>query len=366
MLTKLERAIFSPLGEEPPTEFRIFAAGEIQTSKGTFFFGPAECAAVLAAYRQSGVDYIVDLEHLSSDRDARLLRADATDARAHFALEERDGELWAVNVRWTPDGERRLREKTQRYTSPTFKHDNEGRILELCNVALTSEPATFYAKPLVAANRHTASLNQERKMDPAKLKAALEAVKNGDAASALTLLEEMIVSAASGEAPAPAESDALAETPDEAPAKPEEKPAEASAALSKHNAELKSTVKFLSARVDALEAERAELDAIERRKLVGSLVKLSAELPATAWEGDPEKGQPVKRLRDEPLADLRARVSALSAARGAVSEREDEAPAPAAYDVKALSKAELAACKRAGMTPEEFAERKASAAKRVR
>jgi hypothetical protein len=65
----------------------------------------------------------------------------------------RNGELWAVDVTWTPDGERRLREKTQRYISPLFRRDKKtGRILRLLNVALVSMPATNDAQPLVAAS----------------------------------------------------------------------------------------------------------------------------------------------------------------------------------------------------------------------
>jgi phage I-like protein len=69
------------------------------------------------------------------------------------------GELWAVNVKWTPDGERRIREKTQRYVSPAFHADKDtGRIVQLVNIAMVAMPGTHSAPALVAAtsdNRFT-------------------------------------------------------------------------------------------------------------------------------------------------------------------------------------------------------------------
>jgi phage I-like protein len=143
-------------GDALPTEFMIFAPGEIETTKGTDIFDAEAARSVLAHYAAEGVDLPVDLEH-----DSLLgagMRADEKDARGWFKLELRsDGSLWAVDVKWTPDGERRLREKTQRYISPAFTRDTEtGRITRLLNVAIVSMPATHDAAPLVAASRaHT-------------------------------------------------------------------------------------------------------------------------------------------------------------------------------------------------------------------
>ncbi len=139
---------------EPPKEFRIFAAGKIPTQNGeTDLFDAKAAAAVMEEYKKWGVDLIVDLEHDTVNEEAKANRSDANDARGHFGLELRNGELWAVNVTWTPDGARRLEEKTQRYISPLFRRDKKtGRILRLLNVALVSMPATNDAAPLVAAS----------------------------------------------------------------------------------------------------------------------------------------------------------------------------------------------------------------------
>lgn len=155
MSVKLSRVMCAALEQgadgAPPTEFRIFRAGVNDTTKGAFTFDAQAAAAVLAEYQRCGVDLMIDLNHESLD-DAR--REDSGDARGWFKLELRDdGSLWAVDVKWTPDGARRLSEKTQRYISPAFCTDDEGVIRELLNVALVAMPATHNALPLVAARK---------------------------------------------------------------------------------------------------------------------------------------------------------------------------------------------------------------------
>jgi phage I-like protein len=133
-----------------PREFRIFKEGVNETTHGPYVYDAEAAAAVLADYRRCGVDLMIDLNHSVIDENPR---PDSSDARGWFQLEQRGGELWAVNVSWTPDGEQRLREKRQRYISPLFKHTKEGRIQSLLNVALVSMPATHEAAPLVAASK---------------------------------------------------------------------------------------------------------------------------------------------------------------------------------------------------------------------
>ncbi|MFA5706319.1 MAG: hypothetical protein WDA41_08195, partial [Candidatus Neomarinimicrobiota bacterium] len=96
--------------------------------------------------------------------------------------------------------------------------------------------------------------------------------------------------------------DALADTPDE---EPEDEMA------------TKRELRALRARLDVLEGERAEAESAERRLLVGDLVRLGAETPATAWRGDPAQRAPVARLLCEPIAELRSRVATLRTARSA-------------------------------------------------
>lgn len=147
-------------GDAPPSEFRIFRAGEnampqacgAEGTSGVFLFTERSAAKIMDEFRRGGVDMMIDLNHESTDEISA--RADSKDARGWFKLEVRAGELWAVDVRWTPDGERRLAERTQRYISPTFGADRKtGEIVGLVACALVARPATLGAPALVAASK---------------------------------------------------------------------------------------------------------------------------------------------------------------------------------------------------------------------
>lgn len=143
-------------GDSLPTEFRIFAAGVNDTSKGPSLFDADAAKAVMAAYQKHGVDLMIDLEHESLDETPA--RADSRDARGWAKLELRNGELWAVDVKWTPDGAERLRSKKQRYISPAFyQNEDTGRVEEVLNVAICAMPATHGIAPLVAASTRVAA-----------------------------------------------------------------------------------------------------------------------------------------------------------------------------------------------------------------
>lgn len=145
----LSRAIAA---DDLPNEFLLFKPGWNDSTKGAVLFDERAAEKVMAAYREHGTDLMIDLEHQSllSLEDAAMARADACDARGWFALDLRpDGSLWAVVKSWTPDGERRLREKTQRYISPAFLTDDEGRVVEIINCAIVAMPSTHEAEALV-------------------------------------------------------------------------------------------------------------------------------------------------------------------------------------------------------------------------
>ncbi len=148
------------LKDGPPTEFRIFRAGVNQTTKGPAVFNADAATAVMSKWKEIGNDLMIDLGHQSLDADDRS-REDAGDARGWLKLEVRNGELWATNVTWTPDGARRLTEKTQRYISPAFLHDKNDQVVEMLNVALVAMPATHDAQALIAASRLSGNVSFE-------------------------------------------------------------------------------------------------------------------------------------------------------------------------------------------------------------
>lgn len=133
-----------------PTEFLLFRKGENPSTKGSVVFDQRAADLVMAAYRRHGTRLMIDLEHQALFG----LGGDAGDARGWADVELRSGSLYATNVEWTPDGARRLRERTQLYTSPAFliemgERDPLPRAIELINVAITALPATHGLAPLM-------------------------------------------------------------------------------------------------------------------------------------------------------------------------------------------------------------------------
>lgn len=107
----------------------------------------------------------------------------------------------------------------------------------------------------------------------------------------------------------------------------------------------------LEAETAKLSESRKVLESSERRGLVSSLVKLGAELPATAW-ADQAGTEPVKRLADEPIDELRARVAKLQAAKPAAS---DPKPAAAKEEESEVPERVVDGFKRKGLTGEKLA-----------
>lgn len=331
-------------GENPPSEFRVFKAGQNDTLEGVYLFTENSAQLVMNARADWGADCMIDLEHLSTDKKSPNYDPDA---RGWFDLELREGELWAVNVRWTEDGAERLRKKTQKYISPAFYFSESGEIEELFNVALVAMPKTKQAIALASAE-----FKETKQMDIASLVSVAKAL-------GVTTVEELTTALGSlmgiaGKAPEKKEPEKPVEEP--TPAAPEKMSAEAPAQDEKilaQNSALFNENAQLKRRVAELGAQIVNAEAAERRALVGELVKLGAEIPATAW-ANIDGTTPVKRLADESIDSLRDRVAKLSAApRYAAS-----AVAPAT-DSSGLTQDELRICKEVGCPPEKFAEMKA-------
>jgi hypothetical protein len=389
-----------PVGDEPPTEIRVFTEGWNDTTKGRFLFDGEAAQSVIAAYQEHGADVMFDLEHLSLESPQESRNFDP-DARAWARLEMRDGELWAVGIRWTPDGDRRLRERTQRYISPAFDVDPQTkRIVSLVNVAITSLPATHGLQPLVAAT-------ERMQMDPKQIDIGPVAEALGvdmpglvkalglgadaspmDVAAAATafadkigalvgMTPEMPEEEAPESEPMPAEAMKGGEDKDEAKA---EMMAARQSLLRETGAhsmlEALSAVSAWKASHLKLEAERAKLaqeraalEAAERRALVGELVKLGFETPATAW-ADSGATKPAEPWASMALDALKSRVGKLRASKGtsvAVSQRLDTPRVSESGSqtfniggqVVELSARELANCSKVGAKPEDYARNKA-------
>ena len=138
-------------GSALPTEFKIFSSGKVETTKGTFIFDAAAAKSVMAEYQAHAIDLMIDYDHASIS-PLSLDPSMSGKAAGWFQLAVRNGELWAIGVRWTPGAAAQLRAKEWRYMSPAFATEAT-RITSLLNVAITNLPATRRLEPLMAANK---------------------------------------------------------------------------------------------------------------------------------------------------------------------------------------------------------------------
>lgn len=217
---------------------------------------------------------------------------------------------------------------------------------------------------------------------PELVKALIEALKNNDGEAALKIAEEMLVTLAGGGGEPSAEELATQQNAETPPADPNEEeqapPNEASATAmllritgTTSLAAAESRLKTVIQNYDTAAQQRATVDKASRLELIGKLVNLGAETPASAWTGDPEKRQPCKRLAAMDLEEMRAWVSQLEADPARAQRQEVSPPAtetPAddvAAEVKKLSPTMLAKIKAKGMTPEEFIKQRNQATRRI-
>lgn len=353
------------------------------TTKGVFTFDEASAESVMAEYVLHGIDLMIDYDHASLSA-MPVDPAQAGKAAGWFNLEVRNGELWAVNVRWTQPAAEALARKEWRFMSPAFHTDANGRITSVLNVAITNMPATRGLQPLMAASLKALS---ENSMSPDLVKQALDALVGDDAEACAEILKSLIAAAASGES---AESEPTNEAPEapaadfpeaasEAPAAPEpdEEKEVAASILTKLSGGasakdwaaamtiFQASHVELAAERKKLADERAVLDAATRVSLCKDLVTKGGKAPAEVWADD-KATAPKPYLASMSIEDFRSLVAdAIKANAGRLSakppttasrgDREFVTP----NGIVTLSTSELNECARAGAKPEVFAANKA-------
>lgn len=190
-----------PLSDDgtPPTEMRLFAAGDNPTTKGVFKFTAKSAELVMAEYLARGVEKPGDYNHASipqlrEDGTVRHPSDEEGKASCRYQLEVRQAdagpELWAVNIRWTPRAAELIRAREYYQTSNAFAHTKEGEVTQFVNFALVNDPATFNQPALVAASAGAPTTTPPppaaqttrtitMKM-PEKMAAALKALMDGE------------------------------------------------------------------------------------------------------------------------------------------------------------------------------------------
>ena len=354
--------------DDPPREICLLRAGVNGSTQGDAIFDAEAAEQTVASWRVHSVGTkragMIDLEHLSLDPEAKHFDPDA---RAWYEIELRGGEAWLTDIDWTPDGDRRVRNKTQRFLSPAAYQDEDGRIVEILNVALTALPSLHGAPQLIASRVHerlvTMAATDSAAQMPAVLKAlGLDPKMIDKVAVALGLeagasIEEIraaldsfdskmtkVGELLSGDEPAV---EAAAAAPDAAPApmaQPAAPPPE----------EEQPVAQMRRERDDAITALRAIEDR-ERKTIVASMVAGGHESPATAW-ADPtataDAQTPAEPWASMPLIALRARSAALSAT--APAPAQITAPVSNVSAEGDLTPAQIAICKQHDIAPDDY------------
>lgn len=136
----------------PPSEFRLLNDGHTFTTKGVINCDANAAASVVAAMQRAGRDSLpFDYGH---GMLSPVQSYDTARAAGWFTPEARGGELWAVNIQWTPKAKQAFEDREFRYFSPALMLNADTRMVsELINIALTNIPATLNIEPLVADSR---------------------------------------------------------------------------------------------------------------------------------------------------------------------------------------------------------------------
>ncbi|MBX3260107.1 MAG: hypothetical protein KF782_10480 [Labilithrix sp.] len=138
--------------------FRLFRAGLSRTDHGSTLFDGEAARLVMAEREQRGNRYALDFDHKSIDPSAT---PEQRRAAGSFDIALRDGELWAVDVRWTDEARRYVRGGQYLSVSPAWDQSTKnGRVVSLMNCALTSNPATHGAVRLAASRTAITKLSR--------------------------------------------------------------------------------------------------------------------------------------------------------------------------------------------------------------
>lgn len=340
-----------------PTSFRLFRTGENTSTKGAVLFDAKAARDVMAAYAKHGADMMLDLEHLSVKRDSPNYNPNAM---GWFKLALRGGELWAVDVRYTPEGLERLAAKKQRYISPLFWVDKISRRVScVMNAALTALPATDQPMALVGASQIPFGLMAFSTIGPNMDLSALIELLGLPPEATLDDIVAAVKALQEGGTAAPAAPVAASE--------PGEGGATAAPAtgngVGMQPGPKKTTVSIQHSAADvgaaavlALSQEVAQLKAKDLAKdrdalIAANVSKLTPVLEAWA--------------RTQPLATLKTFFAAAGPAENADEEATREATAAAAGGtaVIALSQAELDLCADTGVNPADVLAYKTQEAK---
>jgi phage I-like protein len=170
-LVQLDQLIELAGDGAPPREFKLLNNGVTRTSKGDLKCDESH-ATVCLSHEMLPEDGLLPLDY---DHGMVSFMGGEKKAAGWFKLSNRNGELWATDVKYTPAAEKALRDREYRYFSPALYRDEDGWVTRMVNCALTCLPATIKQRPLVASESLAPPAKDESTMTLEQLCAAFGA-----------------------------------------------------------------------------------------------------------------------------------------------------------------------------------------------
>lgn len=150
------------IGAEPPKEFRVFTWGTNPTTKGPLRLTPEGAQQIIERYKDRAVVKCFDYFHATYDPAAT---GEAKKAAGQFRPEIRADGLWFVDIQWTPNAAKAIRDGEWPYISPAVVHTKDGNIIDLKNAGLVTDPGTIGATPtILSAIAKGLSMDTKRKI----------------------------------------------------------------------------------------------------------------------------------------------------------------------------------------------------------
>jgi len=154
----MNKVTLSELIDGAPSEVLLLRFGKTNTSKGPYYFDEESAARVLSVYDNRNIELFFDYNHQSLDPQ----NPEQGEAAGWFDLALRSDGLWAVDISWTDDAQRRIKEKKYRYISPVLITDENNKVIRLINVALTNLPATSNLTPLTLEEKISINIDKPK------------------------------------------------------------------------------------------------------------------------------------------------------------------------------------------------------------
>jgi len=145
------RALLADSQTEAPGEIVLFPPGRVTTTKtAPFMVDEPAARRVIASFSRLGRDIVIDYDHATFLGEARYLGA-APAAGWIRGLRWDPAAGLLARVDWTARAKGLIEAREYRYHSPAMFLDEADRLQEIVAGALTNNPATHDALPLVAS-----------------------------------------------------------------------------------------------------------------------------------------------------------------------------------------------------------------------